>query len=241
MTFNEDTRVKIPAILTLTRLGYRYLSLKDREDIDPKTNIFKNIFFESLHKLNPNAEEEELNKCFNNIQAILDNDDLGKEFYNNLINSSGLKLIDWEHDKALGLTVNNKVCRKRPDYRSEKLKLIVEFDGIQHYTMPDRIKNDVLSTKFYESLGYKVVRIPYFIQLTNKAVKYFFNVDVKEPLFNENIHSMDKNDRNTPAFLCGAGVLRMIEEFKCHPEQYRLNKEFLISQNDPFLTGVDLI
>lgn len=148
---------------------------------------------------------------------------------------------DWVHDKALGLTVNNKVCRKRPDYRSEKLKLIVEFDGIQHYTMPDRIKNDVLSTKFYESLGYKVVRIPYFIQLTNKAVKYFFNVDVKEPLFNENIHSMDKNDRNTPAFLCGAGVLRMIEEFKHHPEQYRVNKEFLISQNDQFLTGVGLI
>lgn len=148
---------------------------------------------------------------------------------------------DWVHDKILGLTVNNKVCRKRPDYRSEKLKMIVEFDGIQHYTMPDRIKNDVLSTKFYESLGYKVVRIPYFIQLTNKAVKYFFNVDVKEPLFNENIHSMDKNDRNTPAFLCGAGVLRMIEEFKPHPEQYRVNKEFLISQNDQFLTGVDLI
>lgn len=148
---------------------------------------------------------------------------------------------DWVHDKALGLTVNNKVCRKRPDYRSEKLKMIVEFDGIQHYTMPDRIKNDVLSTKFYESLGYKVVRIPYFIQLTNKAVKYFFNVDVKEPLFNENIHSMDKNERNTPAFLCGAGVLRMIEEFKYHPEQYRVNKEFLISQNDPYLTGVGLI
>lgn len=148
---------------------------------------------------------------------------------------------DWVHDKALGVTVNNKVCRKRPDYRSEKLKIIVEFDGIQHYTMPDRIQKDIINTQFYESLGYKVVRIPYFIQLTNKAVKYFFNVDVKEPLFNENIHSMDKNDRNTPAFLCGAGILRMIEEFKPHPEQYRVNKEFLISQNDQFLTGVDLI
>ena len=148
---------------------------------------------------------------------------------------------DWVHDKALGVTVNNKVCRKRPDYRSEKLKMIVEFDGIQHYTMPDRIQKDIINTQFYESLGYKVVRIPYFIQLTNKAVKYFFNVDVKEPLFNENIHSMDKNDRNTPAFLCGAGVLRMIEEFKYHPEQYRVNKEFLISQNDQFLTGADLI
>lgn len=29
MTFNEDSRVKIPAILHLTRLGYSYLPLKD--------------------------------------------------------------------------------------------------------------------------------------------------------------------------------------------------------------------
>ena len=34
---------------------------------------------------------------------------------------------------------------------------------------------------------------------------------------------------------------RKIEEFKHHPEQYRVNKEFLISQNYQFLTGVGLI
>ena len=97
MAFNEDTRVKIPAILTLTRLGYKYLSLKDRQDIDPKTNIFTDIFFECLQKLNPNTEEEDLKKYFNKLQTMLDNDDLGKEFYNALINSSGIKLIDWEN------------------------------------------------------------------------------------------------------------------------------------------------
>lgn len=53
MTFNEDTRVKIPAILTLTRLGYQYISLKNRTDIDPKTNIFKDIFFNNISKLRP--------------------------------------------------------------------------------------------------------------------------------------------------------------------------------------------
>ena len=41
MSFNENTRVKIPAIITLTRLGYNYLSLTDRTDIDKETNIFK--------------------------------------------------------------------------------------------------------------------------------------------------------------------------------------------------------
>ncbi len=29
MIFNEDSRVKIPALLTLSRLGFSYLSLKD--------------------------------------------------------------------------------------------------------------------------------------------------------------------------------------------------------------------
>ena len=39
MKFNEDTRVKIPTILHLMRLGYRYLSLKDQR-WDLSSNIF---------------------------------------------------------------------------------------------------------------------------------------------------------------------------------------------------------
>lgn len=43
MKFNEDTRVKIPTILHLMRLGYKYLSLKGQSwDLD--TNIFPDIF-----------------------------------------------------------------------------------------------------------------------------------------------------------------------------------------------------
>jgi type I restriction enzyme R subunit len=105
MAFNEDTRIKIPAILTLTRLGYGYLSLKDRTDIDPQTNIFKDIFFDSLRKLNPNTEEDELKKVFGKIKTMLDNDDLGKEFYNLLTTSSGIKLIDWEKPSRNTLNV----------------------------------------------------------------------------------------------------------------------------------------
>ena len=45
MAFNEDSRVKLPAILHLMRLGYSYLSLKDREVAwDEATNIFEDIF-----------------------------------------------------------------------------------------------------------------------------------------------------------------------------------------------------
>ena len=38
MAFNEDTRVKIPAILHLTRLGYEYVSLKSDERATPRNH-----------------------------------------------------------------------------------------------------------------------------------------------------------------------------------------------------------
>lgn len=152
------------------------------------------------------------------------------------------KITDWIHDKTLPkeLTGNLKSMR-RPDYRSENLKMIVEFDGIQHYTNPDIIINDKKSTKFYESLGYKVIRIPYFIQLTNKVVKQLFNRDIKEPLFPENIASLTYTNKNTPAYLCPMGIERMKEEFKKFPEQYIINKQYLINENNIVLTRVDLL
>ncbi len=43
MLHNEDYRVKIPALLHLTRLGYSYLSLKGAQR-DEATNIFTELF-----------------------------------------------------------------------------------------------------------------------------------------------------------------------------------------------------
>lgn len=150
------------------------------------------------------------------------------------------KIDDWTHDKALGM-VNGTNYRNRPDYRSEELKLIIEFDGLQHYTKPDIIEKDLKNTELYKNFGYKVVRIPYFIQLTNKAVKTLFDVDVSEELFDETISSLGIEGQNTPAYLCPAGVKRMAGEFKKFPEQYKTNIDFLKKQNDPFRSGVEFI
>lgn len=149
---------------------------------------------------------------------------------------------DWVHDKIIPKEfTENKLYRNRPDYRSEKLKLIVEFDGIHHYTNPDIILKDKNNTKLYQSFGYKVVRIPYFIQLTNKAVERLFNVKVKEQLFPDNIPSLTYKDRNTPAYLCPSGIERMRNELKQFPEQYEINKKHLIEENNLELTRVDLL
>lgn len=96
MKFTEDTRVKIPAILHLVRLGYQYLSLKDQHwDLD--TNIFPVLFQEAVARINPSIDEPDIGRLFEEIKLALDNDDLGQAFYNKLIDRSGTKLIDFEN------------------------------------------------------------------------------------------------------------------------------------------------
>ena len=40
---------------------------------------------------------------------------------------------DWIHDKAFGFQHDGINHNIRPDYRSDSLKLVVEFDGLPHY------------------------------------------------------------------------------------------------------------
>lgn len=76
---------------------------------------------------------------------------------------------DWIHDK----TVPNCIKNTRPDYRSESLKLIIEFNGIDHYTKPDVIFKDIEKEKMYKDMGYKVVQIPFLEEVKKKTSKNF--------------------------------------------------------------------
>lgn len=49
MIFTEDSRVKIPAILHLMRLGYQYIPFKDQQRIE-ENNIFPTIFVSQISK-----------------------------------------------------------------------------------------------------------------------------------------------------------------------------------------------
>ena len=143
---------------------------------------------------------------------------------------------DWVHDKVIPGLVDQegKTVRTRPDFRSEELKLIIEFDGLQHYASPDAIADDERKSATYTKAGYKVVRIAYFVQLTNDVVRQLFGVEAQTPLFPSDIHSISPEWKNTPAYLCPAGIRRMAKEYKLFPEQYRINMEFLKGYDDRF-------
>lgn len=122
MAFNENSRVKIPAILHLTRLGYTYLSLKGAQP-DGETNIFTDIFAESITRINRNRDfqADDVKRLLQDISLLLDNEDLGKDFFEKLIATSDVKLIDFENFKnnsfhvVTELTYKNGEEEFRPD------------------------------------------------------------------------------------------------------------------------------
>lgn len=98
--FNEATRVQMPAMVHLTRLGYSYFG-KINEDMagnvyDPDTNILIDVFKQQFEFLNPSAKGE-FGQTFRVIRQELANDDLGKSFYKRLTTASPVRLIDFEN------------------------------------------------------------------------------------------------------------------------------------------------
>lgn len=100
LKFNEDTRVKIPATIQFLRQGYNYQSLKDEKlDLDFNTKIFINRFKPSIEKINnKKLSYDDIKQLLDEINNLIKNNDLGREFYYRLINPQGkLKLIDFEN------------------------------------------------------------------------------------------------------------------------------------------------
>ncbi|MFT6792085.1 MAG: type I restriction enzyme R subunit [Rubritalea sp.] len=117
---NEDSRVKIPAILHLVSLGYEYLSLKD-SSWDPESNIFPDIFKQSIAKIHPALSEDDTERLLTDIKLDLQNEDLGRAFYRRIVGETSPKLIDFEHPQnnsyhiVTELTCKNGDDEFRPD------------------------------------------------------------------------------------------------------------------------------
>ena len=124
MKHNENSRVKIPALVHLTRLGYEYLSLKDYQgEIHTDTNIFVEIFRDSISRINGKAlSEHDAAALISELSVKLSNEDLGKAFYNILLNGiNGIRLIDFKDSSrntyhvVTELTYRNGDDEFRPD------------------------------------------------------------------------------------------------------------------------------
>lgn len=122
---NEDSRVKIPTILHLVRLGFEYLSLKG-QTWDETTNIFTEIFYKSIKRLNPDFTDGDAKRLYDEVSLSLENEDLGKAFYEKLIATSGTRIIDFENFNNNTFNVVTELSYKKDDdeFRPDIILLI---------------------------------------------------------------------------------------------------------------------
>lgn len=119
---------------------------------------------------------------------------------------------DWIHDRAF------PGMRIRPDYRSDFLKIVVEFDGLPHFQSKEIYEKDMEKMQRYETVGYKVVRVPLYINLTTNAINNLFGTDLKQPFFNENVSPF--NTSFQPNCFCITGLKRMANDYLIYaPDQ----------------------
>ncbi|AFI04093.1 type I restriction enzyme R protein [Helicobacter cetorum MIT 00-7128] len=95
MLCNETTRVQVPALMHLATLGYHFISKNDSYILDESTNILTDSFEKAFNQLNPNPTKS-TKEVLKDIKKYLNNDDLGKSFYEYLLTSE-YKIIDFDN------------------------------------------------------------------------------------------------------------------------------------------------
>ena len=102
---SEDANVKIPALIHLTRLGYRFLPLAEAHR-DRDTNILPVDLRAAANRINGmSLSDDAFGALLADIRRSLALEDLGNCFFDGLRNSwNGIRLIDFEQP-------GNNVCR----------------------------------------------------------------------------------------------------------------------------------
>ena len=174
MKFNEDSRVKIPSILHLIRLGYDYLPLKDAKwNLD--TNIFTDVFLKSVLKINDGLTENDAKRLLDEISLSLDNEDLGKAFYRRLTQKSGAKLVDFENFDNNTFNVVTELTYKKDEdeFRPDIILLIngmpLAFIEVKKPNNQDGIlaERERINTRFQNKKFRKFVNITQLMVFSN--------------------------------------------------------------------------
>jgi len=171
MKHNEDTRVKIPSILHLTRLGYKYLSLKNSK-WDINTNIFTDIFKSSIERINETTKDLDSKKVYEELSLLLDYEDLGKAFYQRIIEKSGVKLVDFENFENNSFHVVTELTYKKDDeeFRPDIILLINGMPLVFIEVKKPNNKDGVLAERERINVRFSNDKFRKFINITQLMV-----------------------------------------------------------------------
>jgi type I restriction enzyme R subunit len=174
MSFNENTRVKIPALIHLTRLGYEYLSLSHAKwDLD--TNIFTDIFRERIKRINPEMDDAQVKRLYEDVNIALDSEDLGEKFYGMLTASSSPRLIDFKNlEKNTFNVVTELPCKNGDDEFRPDITLVINgmplaFIEVKKPNNPEGVlaERDRINIRFKNKKFRKFINISQLLMFSN--------------------------------------------------------------------------
>ncbi|WP_120944617.1 type I restriction endonuclease [Helicobacter pylori] len=93
MPHNEITRVQVPALMHLAKLGYDFIPTNSKPNLDTATNILIDSFTQAFERLNPTKNAQD---SLTEMKKRLNYDDLGKSFYEYLLKSEH-QIIDFDN------------------------------------------------------------------------------------------------------------------------------------------------
>ena len=169
--FNEATRVQMPAMVHLQRLGYKYYGklTEDNADVlyDRDTNILIDVFKSQFGKLNPDNEGQ-AEQILKDIRQELDNDDIGRSFYKRLLNISPIRLIDFDNplNNEFHFTAEFTCKRDQDEFRPDITLFVNGLPLIFIEVKKPNNKGGIIA----ESLRMNNLRFP------NKKFRRFINI-----------------------------------------------------------------
>ncbi|QQX46436.1 type I restriction endonuclease subunit R [Helicobacter pylori] len=183
MPYNEITRVQVPALMHLAKLGYNFISQKDKPNLDTATNILTDSFTQSFERLNPNPTKN-AQDALAEMKKRLNYDDLGKSFYEYLLKSEH-QIIDFDNP-------NNNLYEMMTElpYKSFRPDITLFINGLPLVNI--EVKQP------YAGQGIKEEKNRHTKRYENPENKVFYNL-AQIWLFSDNL-PYDENNLDQGAF-----------------------------------------
>ncbi|GAA8162172.1 type I restriction endonuclease subunit R [Helicobacter pylori] len=181
MPYNEITRVQIPALMHLAKLGYNFISQKNKPNLDTATNILTDSFTQSFERLNPTKNAKD---SLAEMKKRLNYDDLGKSFYEYLLKSEH-QIIDFDNP-------NNNLYEMTTElpYKSFRPDITLFINGLP-------LVNIEVKQPFAEQ-GIKEEKFRHIQRYENPENKIFYNL-AQIWLFSDNL-PYDENNPDQGVF-----------------------------------------
>ncbi|EJC21917.1 type III restriction enzyme, res subunit [Helicobacter pylori Hp P-1b] len=183
MPYNEITRVQVPALMHLAKLGYNFISQKNKPKLDTATNILVDSFTQAFERLNPNPTKN-AKDVLAEIKKRLNYDDLGKSFYEYLLKSEH-QIIDFDNP-------NNNLYEMMAElpYKSLRTDITLFINGLPLVNI--EVKQP------YAKKGITEEKVRHIERYKNPENKVFYNL-VQIWLFSDNL-PYDENNPDQGVF-----------------------------------------